>query len=1190
MKKRAAQRACALLAALALCAALGTGVFAEAAPGPAESPAASGVESAAQTQGQGQSGAGSEETADSALSHQPETPADESSLTEEGTQAAGDAEGQAGAEQDAEAQAALQAAAAPAPQGGASLAETTGLTITADDGQPLVQGVDYELVQGVATILGTGNTNAKPTTAVGTPANLIVLKTERAVTVTGASKNNYGLQVAAGVHASITLNGVTIAAPVPFDIVTNINGTADGQPAERGYEILPEKRTSVHLTLADGSTNTLAVTPANTERPAIRCGEGSVLVIDDSVWNQTAAGEAITPEQGRVPYDCTLKNGTELKQGDPLWKMDSETPGALTVTGGGYSAGIGGGIAEASGGITIEGGALEAHAMTGAVNTALYSGTGIGGGAGGGTGCTLEGGGLTINGGRITATGSYHGAAVGAGCRLNECGVAIPDQLPGTLKAQFGLCPWCEGRGNKTPHAAIPGDITVNGGYIEATSGVHGNAVGGGCMNAMNVGHGGAEKEQHELRINGGTLKPFGKNSSDGELGSWDVGARGGKVIVTGGSFPVHKHNGDINTDGLSFQGASVESASGEKLTMVEIDLHNYPELQGGKVIDFHVSIGGVPLEPEYGLANIIDTDGKLYFWLPESAVGQSVEISGLKVLNTSGQEQDGEYPFVVPEVGQNGNVAKRYVIFEVDESQFSADLKSQLDKRYDGVPVSWEKLKDEIAAQGIEVTKPNGEKLTDASAMTPEARRYLDKNGQPTQEASNTAPFKNAGSYELTINSSQFAKDEDFAATFWGHQAKLGAKITPADSRVTDFTYSTTGTNKTETLTLTANVKPQAGEAKTCEAPDGYVQFYINGVAVGAPVRLDGAVSQDTDGYYYRTASVTFDFTQGGYPAIPSREDGKFIIEAKHYGSTNYTDSEGTPIELDGADLPGGGLPTTDPPEVEIKPGQPGGGENGKPLEPDKVEPNPDGSGRLDSYVTDKVVRPTQPGAVLDKEGAEDFINDRYEFTDNQGEPLEPDEIIIYDKEGNDITDKGIDLSKPGDYVIHVKVEDENGNSTTVDLDYIVKDPPEVEIKPGQPGEPEKDEDGEDKPGTGTLQPEDEPHQGEDGLVHQNYKDVVYEKVENTVLSQQDVEKLVNGRYEIPAGSDVSVVIKDSTGKVVTGIDKSHVTHYTVEVVVKDEHGNSTTIHLRYQLYDDGSTPPSPGSSGDKGNPKTGA
>lgn len=621
---------------------------------------------------------------------------------------------------------------------------------------------------------------------------------------------------------------------------------------------------------------------------------------------------------------------------------------------------------------------------------------------------------------------------------------------------------------------------------------------------------------------------------------------------------------------------------------MVEIDLSGYPELLGGQVIDFNVSIGGMPMDPEYGLANIIDTDGKLYFWLPQSAVGQSVEISNLKVLNTNGEVQDGEYPFVVPEVGK-GNIAKRYVTFEVDESQFSEELSRQLNKRYDGVPVSWEKLKDEIAAQGIEVTKPNGEKLTDASAMTPEARRYLDKNGQPTQEASNTAPFKNAGSYELIINSSQFAKDEDFAATFWGHQAKLGAKITPADSRVTDFTYSTTGTNKTETLTLTANVKPQAGEALTCDAPDGYVQFYINGVAVGAPMELAKLLSQtDADRYAYRTASVTLNFTQGGYPAIPSRPDGKFVIEAKHYGSTNYTDSEGTAIELDGADLPGGGLPTTDPPEVVIRPEQPGGGESGKPLEPDKVEPNPDGSGKLDSYIHDKLVRPTEPGAAFDKDDAKALINDRYVFKDNQGNLLTPGEVVIYDKDGNDITDQGIDLSKPGDYVIHVKVEDANGNSTTVDLDYIVKDPPEVSIKPGQPGEPEKDGNGEDKPGTGTLQPEDKPHQGEDGLVHQNYKDVVYEKVENVTLTQAEVEELVNGRYNIPAGSNVSVVIKDSTGKEVTGLDKSRVTHYTIEVVVTDAEGNSTTVHLRYQLYEEGTTPPAPGGSGEKGNPKT--
>ena len=1167
MKRKAAQRLCALVAALALSISVCAGAFAEAAPGAAASGPQSGTW---QAQEEGQSSPGSEETADSALSHQPEIPADESSLKEEGTQAgqpAEDAAGQAGAEQEA----AVQAAAVPQA---ASLAEATGLTITADDGQPLVEGVDYEIKTGVATTAVKSGT----TSSAGSFANLIVLKTESAVTVTGTSKDNYGLQVAAGVHANITLNGVAIAAPIPFDIVTNLNGTADGTPATRGYEILPEKRTSVHLTLADGSVNTLTVTPANTERPALRCGEGSVLVIDDSVWNQTAAGEAITPEQGRVPYDCTLKNGTELKQGDPLWKMDSEAPGKLVTNSGYSSASIGGGMAEDGGGITIEGGILEAHA-TSPNNSGVLCGAGIGGGIGGGTGCVLEGGGVTINGGRITAYGSYHGAGIGGGYR-NGCSIYRSTPLDGAVKARWGKCPACGT--STTPHAPIPGDITVNGGYTEAYGYTHGNAIGSGCYNANNLGHGDATTA-HEIRITGGTLKPIAKRTSS----SYDVGVRGGKVVVTGGSFPVGKQSGGV--DGLSFEGTSVESASGEKLTMVEIDLSGYEDIANGKVIDFEVSIGGKPLEPAYGLANIIDADKKLYFWLPESAKGQEVSIGKVRVKKEDGSEYNAEYPFVVPNAGQ-GSTAKQYVLFEVDENQFSEELRRQLNKRYDGIAISWEALKQEIAVQGIDAQQPEGEKLTDASAMTPEARRYLDKDGQPTGEMSNTAPFKNAGSYELTINSSQFATPgSEFERTFWGHRALLKAQIEPAASRVTDFIYQTTGVDQTETLTLTANVKPQAGEALTCDAPDGYVQFYINGVAVGAPVELAKLLSQtDADGYAYRTASVTLNFTQGGYPAIPSRPDGKFVIEAKHYGSTNYTDSEGTAIELDGADLPGGGLPTTDPPEVVIRPEQPGGGESGKPLEPDKVEPNPDGSGKVERYIHDKLVRPTEPGAAFDKDDAKALINDRYVFKDNQGNLLTPGEVVIYDKDGNDITDQGIDLSKPGDYVIHVKVEDANGNSTTVDLDYIVKDPPEVSIKPGQPGEPEKDGNGEDKPGTGTLQPEDKPHQGEDGLVHQNYKDVVYEKVENVTLTQAEVEELVNGRYNIPAGSNVSVVIKDSTGKEVTGLDKSRVTHYTIEVVVTDAEGNSTTVHLRYQLYEEGTTPPAPGGSGEKGNPKT--
>ncbi len=355
----------------------------------------------------------------------------------------------------------MQAAAVPQA---ASLAEATGLTITADDGQPLVEGVDYELTADTAT-----NTGGK----------LVVLKTERAVTVTGTSKDNYGLQVAAGVHASITFNNVTIKAPIPFDIVTNLNGTADGTPATRGYEILPEKRTSVHLTLADGSVNTLTVTPANTERPALRCGEGSVLVIDDSVWNQTAAGEAITPEQGRVPYDCTLKNGTELKQGDPLWKMDSETPGALTVNGGYCSAGIGGGPCEENGNIIFDGGSVEAHATLPGIRlrripTARASAAVL-----------VQALAVRWRAAALSSTGEILKRMQAIMARVSVPAAYAGDGIhmkrrrcQGLWKMLVSVLP----RGHKS--RTYSGRHYINGGYIETHGDAHGNALGGSCYNA----------------------------------------------------------------------------------------------------------------------------------------------------------------------------------------------------------------------------------------------------------------------------------------------------------------------------------------------------------------------------------------------------------------------------------------------------------------------------------------------------------------------------------------------------------------------------------------------------------------------------------------------------------------------------------------------------------------------------------
>lgn len=1012
MHKRAIRSLCALLVAVVLCVVTGAGVWAEAGP---ETLSQGETESSETTVLPDEN---TESGRDSALSHQPEFPADENPLSEE----------------EPGLPTVSNAALLPAPRS-ADLAAVTGLTITADDGQPLVEGVDYEYLQNVPTLLGG---QYSPSTAPGTAGNFVVIKTDRAITISGTSKDNYGLQVAAGIHANITFNGVVIAAPIPFDIVTNLTGTQNGTTATRGYEILPENRTSVHLTLAEGSVNTLKVTPANTERPAMRCGEGSVLVIDDSVWNQTTAGVEVTPENGRIPYDCTLPNkatgGTvSLTAGEPAWKMDSEVPGKLVVNSGGCSAGIGGGPREDSGSITINGGDIEAR-TTDPKQYNHGGGTGIGGGIGGGVGCTLEGGGLTINGGNIAAYGSYHGAGIGAGA-IAATGIHPASPLPGAIRARNYTAD------STYPNASpAPGDITVNGGYIETYGYTHGNALGGGCSNADNVGHGDANTP-HEIKITGGTLKPVSlhRNETSGQaIKSYDVGALGGKVIVTGGSFPIQEHIGsNAGPGGLSFQGDAIVSASGEELTMVKIDFNAYPELIGGLAQNYRVSIGGVPLDnPEYGLANRIDEDGMLYFWLPKSAEGKTVTIENVQVQKdqaSGGDLYEGDYPFEVPNAGFDSNV-KQYVTFEVNTGAFPQEMQAQLNKRYDGISVSWEALKAAIAEQGIKTEHPREGVLDNASKMTPEGRRYLDKDGQPTGEYSSKDEFANAGTYEIRIVSTQFADlDSEFANLFWGHLAKIPAQITPADSRVTDFTYSTTGTDKTETLTLTANVKPERDEAKTCKAPDGYVQFYINGVPVGQPVKLDGSTNTDADGFEYRTASVTFDFTKAGYPTIPAREDGKFILEAKHYGSTNYTDSAARP---EVADFPG--LPTVKVPDVSIRPGQPGGGETGTLLPPVKVETNPD-DGSVHIQVEDTYTRPVGPGR-LDAAGAKDFIENRYDFTDGELGPLQLGTVTILDKNGNDITGQGIDLSKPGDYVLVITGTDPTtGNTATLRVNYII-------------------------------------------------------------------------------------------------------------------------------------------------------
>lgn len=73
--------------------------------------------------------------------------------------------------------------------------------------------------------------------------------------------------------------------------MTNIVDTADGTQAKSGAEV--RNRTTLHITLADGSANYLATGVINA--PGIRCGEGSSLIVDDEERNADANGTEVVP-------------------------------------------------------------------------------------------------------------------------------------------------------------------------------------------------------------------------------------------------------------------------------------------------------------------------------------------------------------------------------------------------------------------------------------------------------------------------------------------------------------------------------------------------------------------------------------------------------------------------------------------------------------------------------------------------------------------------------------------------------------------------------------------------------------------------------------------------------------------------------------------------------------------------------
>ncbi len=717
--------------------------------------------------------------------------------------------------------------------GKSSSNSTNGIEPLADE--PDVDWSTTETTAGDFVIIG-----GQPNVDYSFASNILTILTNRTLTLKTTKTTAQRIVVPVNVEANLIFDGVNIttSSNSPFTLTPAVGGGA-----------------KAHIILADGSSNTLK---GVANYPALRCGRTTTLVIDDGVVNKDSNGNAIVPELGRVPYDVTLMNGTQLKKGDRLTLLDSKNPGTLTTTGSTFAAAIGGGAGEDAGNITINGGIISATGITG--NSLNNGGAGIGGGSKG------SGGDITINGGTITAHGSYHAAGVGGGYHTSStpsCAALSPAVVPsGTYGAKSG-------------------NITINGGLTYSYGGSHGNAFGDGCT-------GYNTNDNFKVIMTGGTVLP----SSPG--GSYrDLGGSRANVYILGGSLKATT----FSSMGGAIAYGDMEQKTQVFMTQINLSGYNLPTML---VDDMKIAVNGVT--SDYGLPSYTDETGSLYFWLPSSTDGTSTEVRvDVDVLNQEGKVEPMDSFFVTD--ATQGSLLKQYINFEIDTKDLQDN--ERLIKKYDGKEFSSEDQLNFLRAilgenAGIPVTHPSNGKLTDASKMTIQSQ-LLDENLEPVEDAEIVSGTSaGVGKYQLIITSSEYANIAGFKESFWGHRCYYKyAEIIPADSKVTiTATREGDSTNADQMVTMVADVAPGNGEATTCAAPSGKVQFYINGKKYGEPVVLVPNEDASGDGYIHSTAQIQWTPTDNG--GIYSVDDIQEVtVEYLAGDDTNYTTSEATPVKF---------------------------------------------------------------------------------------------------------------------------------------------------------------------------------------------------------------------------------------------------------------------------------------------------
>ena len=256
--------------------------------------------------------------------------------------------------------------------------------------------------------------------------------------------------------------------------------------------------------------------------------ELSVQYIDASGAENTATATLVTA--GDTAWSDTTTGGWYVVEGDT--SIDAR----VTVTGNVHLILTDGCKLSVNRGIEVtRGNSLTIYAQSGGTGELTATATGADD-AGIGGGFNIDCGAVTLNGGKVTAIGESMGAGIGGN----------------------GL-------------GGIGGDITINGGIVEATGGGSGDGIGGtggnivvngGQITARTGGSGaGIGGSRGNITISGGTVEATGGNGGAGIGGT--SGATQATVTIKGGNVTaIGKNNSDGIGGTVTIEGGSVTATA----------------------------------------------------------------------------------------------------------------------------------------------------------------------------------------------------------------------------------------------------------------------------------------------------------------------------------------------------------------------------------------------------------------------------------------------------------------------------------------------------------------------------------------------------------------------------------------------------------------------------------------------------